>query len=64
MAATRTTPTGEEKRAQALVSMGFNATQALLLAATQDAGDHVDLERLRAMLDAGCSHDTALRIVL
>jgi len=64
MAVTRSTPTGEEQRAQALLEMGFSATQALLLATTQDEGEHVDLDRLRGMLDAGCSHDVAMRIVL
>lgn len=64
MAATRITATGEEERAQALLQMGFSATQSLLLAATQDAGRHVDIDRLRWMLDAGCDHELALRIVL
>ena len=64
MAATRTTPTGEEKRAQALVAMGFSPTQALLLATTQTEGEHVDLERVRWMIDAGCGHELAMRIVV
>ena len=63
MATMRVPSTGEQERAQALLEMGFDATQALLLATTQ-AGGHVDLERLRAMLNAGCGHDLALRIVL
>jgi hypothetical protein len=56
--------TGEEERAQALLAMGFTATQALLLATTQPAGGHVDLDRLRWMLDVGCGHELALRILL
>lgn len=64
MATMRITPTGERERAQALLEMGFDATQALLLACTQREGDHVDLEQLRRMLAAGCDHDVALRIVL
>ncbi len=44
--------------------MGFTATQALLLATTQPAGGHVDLDRLRWMLDVGCGHELALRILL
>ena len=64
MATMRVLPTGEQERAQALLEMGFDATQALLLAATQEAGGHVDLDRLRRMLDAGCDHALALRIVL
>jgi hypothetical protein len=59
-----TRPTGEEERAQALLAMGFTATQALLLAATQRAGGHVDLDRLRHMLAAGCGHELALHIFL
>jgi hypothetical protein len=64
MATMRITPTGERERAQALLEMGFDSTQTLLLAATQRQGDHVDVELLRRMLDAGCDHDLALRIVL
>ena len=64
MATMRVPTTGEQERAQELLEMGFDATQALLLATTQPAGGHVDLNRLRAMLAAGCGHDLALRIVL
>ena len=60
----RIAPTGEQERAQALLEMGFDATQALLLATTQRAGGHIDLELVRRMLDAGCEHDLALRIML
>jgi hypothetical protein len=56
--------TGEEERAQALLAMGFSATQALLLATTQRAGGHVDLDRLRWMLEMGCAHELAVRIVM
>jgi len=55
---------GEEQRAEALMEMGFNTTQAALLAATQAEGHHVDLDQLRRMLDCGCEHELALRIVL
>jgi hypothetical protein len=64
MATMKVAPTGEQERAEALLDMGFDATQSLLLAATQRAGGHVDLDRLRAMLAAGCDHDLALRILL
>ena len=64
MAATRTTPTGEERRASDLLAMGFTPTQALLLATTQTEGEHVDLERIRWMIDAGCDHELAVRIVV
>ena len=37
---------------------------ALLLAATQSEGDHVDIDRVRWMIDRGCGHEVALRIVL
>jgi hypothetical protein len=56
--------TGEKERAQALLEMGFDSTQALLLAATQYEGGHVDLDQLRRMLEAGCDHELALRILL
>jgi hypothetical protein len=58
------TCTGERQRAQQLLEMGFDCTQALLLATTQSEGDHIDLDRLRWMLRAGCDHELALRIVL
>ena len=35
-----------------------------MLAATRDEGEHVDLDQVRRLLDAGCSHDLALRIVV
>jgi hypothetical protein len=64
MATMPITPTGERERAQALLEMGFDTTQTLLLAATQRQGGHIDVEQLRRMLEAGCDHDLALRIVL
>ncbi|HEV3228816.1 MAG TPA: hypothetical protein VGY97_05020 [Solirubrobacteraceae bacterium] len=64
LSAAPASPTGEEERAQALLGMGFTATQALLLAATQREGGHVNLERLRRMLDAGCGHELAVRILM
>jgi hypothetical protein len=64
MATMKLSPTGEQERAEALLEMGFDARQALLLAATGRAGGHVDLDRLRGMLAAGCEHDLAVRILL
>ncbi len=64
MAVSRPVIRGEQERAEALLAMGFNATEALLLAATHEAGERVDLERLRWMLAAGCDHSVALRILL
>lgn len=64
MATMRVAPTSEQERAQALLEMGFDATQALLLATTKPAGAHVELDRIRAMLEAGCDHELALRILL
>ncbi len=64
MATMRVAPTSEQERAQALLEMGFDATQALLLATTKQAGAHVELDRIRAMLEAGCDHELALRILL
>jgi len=54
----------EQARAPAFVDLGFDTTQALMLAATRDEGEHVDLDQVRRLLDAGCSHDLALRIVV
>jgi len=56
--------TSEQARAQAFLQLGFDATQALMLAATRDEGEHVDLEDVRRLLEAGCPHDLALRIVV
>jgi hypothetical protein len=57
------TTTSEQERAEAFAGLGFNPTQALVLAATQDEGEHVELALVRRLLDAGCSHDLVLRIV-
>jgi hypothetical protein len=54
----------EQVRAQAFLELGFDTTQALMLAATRDEGEHVDLDQVRRLLEAGCSHDLALRIVV
>jgi hypothetical protein len=56
--------TSEQARAQAFVELGFDTVQALMLAATRNEGQHVDLEQVRRLLDAGCPHDLALRIVV
>ena len=57
-------PTGERERAQALLEMGFDCAQSVLLAATGSEGAHIDIAALRKLLDAGCDRDLALRIVL
>ena len=54
----------EQARAQAFLELGFDSTQALMLAATRDEGQHVDLDEVRRLLDAGCPHELALRIVV
>jgi hypothetical protein len=54
----------EQERAAAFIELGFDTTQALMLAATRDAGEHVDLEAVRRLLENGCPHDLALRIVV
>jgi hypothetical protein len=56
--------TSEQARAQAFLELGFDSTQALMLAATRDEGQHVDLDEVRRLLDAGCPHELALRIVV
>jgi hypothetical protein len=64
MPGTRTQPTAEQERAAAFLGLGFNATQAFLLAATRDGGKHVETAEVQRMLEAGCSHETAVRILL
>ena len=65
MAVIPTTATASEQaRAQAFLELGFDTTQALMLAATRDAGDHIELDSVRRLLEAGCPHDLALRIVV
>lgn len=54
----------EQERAKAFVSLGFTQTQSLVLAATQGAGEHVEPTAVRQLLDAGCPHELAVRIVL
>jgi hypothetical protein len=54
----------EQARAQAFLELGFDSTQALMLAATRDEGEHVDLDAVRRLLDAGCPHELALRILV
>jgi hypothetical protein len=56
--------TSEQARAQAFLELGFDSTQALMLAATRDEGQHVDLDEVRRLLNAGCPHELALRIVV
>ncbi|HEY7932410.1 MAG TPA: hypothetical protein VID48_01180 [Solirubrobacteraceae bacterium] len=60
------TATGERERerAQALLEMGFDGAQSVLLAATGRDGAHIDIQALRRLLEAGCERETALRIVL
>jgi hypothetical protein len=54
----------EQARAQAFLELGFDSTQALMLAATRDEGEHVDLDEVSRLLDAGCPHELVLRIVV
>jgi hypothetical protein len=64
MPGTRTQSTIEQERAAALLAMGFDATQAFMLAATRDGGRHVEATEVERLLAAGCPHETALRILL
>ena len=54
----------EQERVQAFAALGFDPSQAVVLAATQEAGEHVDADLVKRLLDGGCSHDLAMRIVL
>ena len=64
MSAAQPATTNEQARAQAFVELGFATTQALMLAATRVEGECVDPNHVRRLLDCGCSHDLALRIVV
>ena len=64
MPGVQSSTTSEQARAQAFLALGFDSTQALMLAATRDEGQHVDLDEVRRLLDAGCPHELALRIVV
>ena len=64
MSSTQTATANEQARAQAFVELGFDTTQALMLAATRVEGECVELEAVRWLLECGCPHDLALRIVV
>ncbi len=64
MPAAPTATSSEQARAQAFIELGFDATQALMLAATRVEGECVEPAQVRRLLDCGCSHDLALRIVV
>ena len=64
MAVTRQPNMIEQHRAEEFLALGFSATQAFLLAATRHEGHYVEAGTVQRMLSAGCSHDTALRILL
>jgi hypothetical protein len=64
MSGAQTATANEQARAQAFVELGFDATQALMLAATRVEGECVDLDEVRRLLEGGCTHDLALRIVV
>ena len=60
MPAAPTATTNEQARAQAFVELGFDTTQALMLAATRVEGECVQPAQVRRLLECGCS----LRIVV
>jgi hypothetical protein len=64
MAATRQPQMIEQERAEAFLALGFSTTQAFLLAATRHEGKYVEAGSVQQMLNAGCSHEIALRILL
>ena len=64
MAATHTPSMIEQQRAEAFVALGFTTTQAFILAATRVDGKAIEAADVQRMLSAGCTHDTALRILL
>ena len=64
MPATQSGPTAEQQRAEQFRALGFTTTQAFLLAATRDGGKYAQAADVKRMLDAGCAHETVLRILL
>jgi hypothetical protein len=64
MAHTQISTATEQERVEAFTTLGFGHPQAVVLATTQEAGEQVDLDLVRRLLDAGCDHDLALRIVI
>jgi hypothetical protein len=64
MATTRTSPMAEQQRAEAFSALGFTHAHAFVLAATRKDGSFVELGEVKRMLEAGCTHDTALRILI
>ncbi|HEY3019704.1 MAG TPA: hypothetical protein VGJ32_05900 [Solirubrobacteraceae bacterium] len=54
----------EQQRAEQFLALGFSSTQAFLLAATRRDGEYVEAGDVQRMLNAGCPHDMALRILL
>jgi hypothetical protein len=59
-----TATASEQARAHAFLRLGFDSNQALMLAATRDAGEHVEFDDVQRLLDMGCPHDLALRILV
>ena len=64
MATTRMSPSAEQQRAEAFSALGFSPAHAFLLAATRKDGSFVELGEVKRMLEAGCNHDTAIRILI
>ena len=64
MTASRAPSMIEQQRAEQFLALGFSTTQAFLLAATRHDGQYVEAGDVQRMLNAGCSHDMALRILL
>jgi hypothetical protein len=64
MATTRMSPTAEQQRAEAFSALGFAHPHAFILAATRQDGSYVELSEVKRMLEAGCTHDTAVRILI
>ena len=64
MSAAQTATTNEQARAAAFVELGFDPNQALMMAATRVDGECIEPDHVRRLLDSGCSHDLALRIVV
>ena len=64
MAASQTPSMIEQQRAESFLALGFTTSQAFVLAATRTGGQYVEAATVQRMLNAGCTHDIALRILI
>jgi hypothetical protein len=62
--APQTLDASEQVRVEAFEALGFDPTQALILATIRQGEEQVDVDEVRRLLAAQCPHELALRIVV